>query len=157
MMFGPPAARISECSGGLGTAASGGGGGGSGGGAVTESAAKRQKTDDGSVVGLVVDNDDGTYRCTYTPPAAAAGRWPQWQLTIQIRGMHIAGSPFALEVVNGKEFTFDHITQGGLRQAASFDGNGALYGARLLKDTCPYSSCTVPSPACSFVSIDSLR
>jgi hypothetical protein len=50
-----------------------------------------------------------------------------WQLAVQIGDVHIAGSPFAVELVAGKEFVFEQITQGGEETVASFDGKGVLY------------------------------
>jgi hypothetical protein len=62
------------------------------------------------VVGTVVDGGDGTYQCSFTPPTGVVVG--EWQLTVQIGGVPIAGSPFAVEVSAGKAFVFDHITQG---------------------------------------------
>eukprot|EP00729_Bicosta_minor_P010909 gene10909-biopygen2342 len=47
----------------------------------------------------VVDNGDGTYSCSYTPPEGAAGvGGGKWQLEVLLNGKHIVGSPFAIEV-----------------------------------------------------------
>jgi hypothetical protein len=62
----------------------------------------------------VVDGENGTYQCSYIPLVdAAAG---MWQLAVQIGDVHIAGSPFAVELVAGKEFMFqkgDAVTVNG--------------------------------------------
>jgi hypothetical protein len=116
-------------------------GGGSGGGRATavveEQPSKRHKNikpinseqkqtaPAAPVVGTVVDVGDGTYQCTYILSAGAAGG--EWQLAVRMRGAHIAGSPFAVEVTAGKEFVFEQINQGGYRTAASFDGKGVLH------------------------------
>eukprot|EP00729_Bicosta_minor_P019815 gene19815-biopygen7554 len=109
-----------------GAAPSGGGGGGGGGGAAaaakpgkgkrkrgdggsgstgkgwvkksktgaTTSAAARDKTEL-----TVVDNEDGTYSCSYTPSEGAAEvGGGKWQLEVLLNGESIVGSPFAVEV-----------------------------------------------------------
>jgi hypothetical protein len=89
-------------------------------------------------VGTVVDGENGTYQCSYIPWVdAAAG---MWQLAVQIGGLHIAGSPFAVELVAGKEFVFEQITQGGYMTAASFDGKGVLHWIGTKYGTMPYTN-----------------
>ena len=109
-----------------------GGGGGGAAASADEPPSKRRKTTKASkgkqkqeaaavsaaaaapaaaVVGTVVDCGDGTYRCSYTPvtpPGAVAdgggGKGGAvWQLAVQIGGVHIAGSPFAVEMMPGAE------------------------------------------------------
>eukprot|EP00729_Bicosta_minor_P024778 gene24778-biopygen1726 len=47
----------------------------------------------------VVDNGDGTYSCSYTPPVGAdAVGGGKWRLEVLLNGKHIVGSPFAIEV-----------------------------------------------------------
>eukprot|EP00729_Bicosta_minor_P008452 gene8452-biopygen18886 len=47
----------------------------------------------------VVDNGDGTYSCSYTPPEGAAEvGGGKWQLEVLLNGKPIVGSPFAVEV-----------------------------------------------------------
>jgi hypothetical protein len=64
----------------------------------------------------------------------------QWQLAIQVGGIHVAGSPFAIEVINGRRFTFDHIVQGDQGKASSFDGKGVLYYIGTESGTKPYTN-----------------
>jgi hypothetical protein len=95
------------------------------------------------VVGVVVDLGDGTYHCSYTPPLAAVGVGEgatQWQLAVHIGGVHIAGSPFVVEVaaVNRKEFVFERITQGDQGMVATFDGQGVLHWIGTNGGTAPY-------------------
>eukprot|EP00729_Bicosta_minor_P001910 gene1910-biopygen20739 len=80
----------------------GGGGGSSGKGR----ASKKSKTG-AATSGLVpaernttvVDNGDGTYSCSYTPPEGAAEvGGGKWQLEVLLNGKPIVGSPFAVEV-----------------------------------------------------------
>eukprot|EP00729_Bicosta_minor_P024403 gene24403-biopygen9588 len=47
----------------------------------------------------VVDNGDGTFSCSYTPPEGAAEvGGGKWQLEVLLNGKPIVGSPFAVEV-----------------------------------------------------------
>eukprot|EP00729_Bicosta_minor_P032823 gene32823-biopygen30591 len=64
----------------------------------------------------VVDNGDGTYSCSYTPPvgADAVGDGKR-RLEVLLNGKHIVGSPFAIEVrpsANMTNWAFDSITTG---------------------------------------------
>eukprot|EP00729_Bicosta_minor_P002160 gene2160-biopygen10887 len=101
-----------------GAAPSGGGGGGAaakpasgkrkrgGGGSIgNRRASKRNKTGDAASPvpptndTMVVDNSDGTYSCSYTPPEGAdAVGGGKWRLEVLLNGKHIVGSPFAIEV-----------------------------------------------------------
>lgn len=79
------------CGGGDG---SGGGGGDDGGGGAAAGGGQQE-----CVGGTAVDNGDGTYSCSYTPPEGAdevgGGKW---RLEVLLNGKHIVGSPFAIEV-----------------------------------------------------------
>eukprot|EP00729_Bicosta_minor_P022000 gene22000-biopygen1660 len=81
--------------------------GGSGGGGA--SASKKSKTDAAAssasvgkggvfeaISGAAVDNDDGTYSCSYTLPDGAEEQ--EWALEVLLNGEHVVGSPFALHV-----------------------------------------------------------
>eukprot|EP00729_Bicosta_minor_P005574 gene5574-biopygen18820 len=62
----------------------------------------------------VVDNSDGTYSCSYTPPEGAdAVGGGKWGLEVLLNGKHIVGSPFAIEVrprANMTNWAFGSIT-----------------------------------------------
>eukprot|EP00729_Bicosta_minor_P017349 gene17349-biopygen16219 len=64
----------------------------------------------------VVDNSDGTYSCSYTPPDGAdVVGGGKWRLEVLLNGKHIVGSPFAIEVrprANMTNWVFDSITTG---------------------------------------------
>eukprot|EP00729_Bicosta_minor_P032599 gene32599-biopygen28400 len=81
--------------------------GGSGGGRA--SASKKSKTDAATpsapggkggvfeaISGAAVDNDDGTYSCSYTLPDGAEEK--DWALEVLLNGELVVGSPFALNV-----------------------------------------------------------
>eukprot|EP00729_Bicosta_minor_P001906 gene1905-biopygen20735 len=51
-----------------------------------------------TIAGTVVDNGDGTYICSYTPPKGADERSGGWRLNVLLNGKHLLGSPFAIEV-----------------------------------------------------------
>eukprot|EP00729_Bicosta_minor_P005573 gene5573-biopygen18819 len=54
----------------------------------------------------VVDNSDGTYSCSYTPPEGAdAVGGGKWGLEVLLNGKHIVGSPFAIEVRPSADIT----------------------------------------------------
>eukprot|EP00729_Bicosta_minor_P010042 gene10042-biopygen17958 len=54
----------------------------------------------------VVDNGDGTYSCSYTPPAGAAEvGGGKWRLEVLLNGKPIVGSPFAVEVRPSADIT----------------------------------------------------
>ena len=93
------------------------------------------------VVGAVVDAGNGTYRCSYTPPAAAAGGGARWQLSVQIGGVHVAGSPFAVAVsaTKDQEFVFEKVTQGGDGTASSFGEGGVLHYIGTNERTTPFA------------------
>eukprot|EP00729_Bicosta_minor_P018649 gene18649-biopygen24253 len=108
-------------------------GGGSGGGAAAAAAAKpasgkRKRSGGGSsgkgratkksktgaaassapaeTTTTVVDNGDGTYSCSYTPPDGAdAVGGGKWQLEVLLNGKPIVGSPFAVEVRPSADMT----------------------------------------------------
>jgi len=78
----------------------GGGGGGSAGSrdVVTAPAAGFIS----HVDGVVVDNANGTYNCSYTPPdGAAVVNGGRWRLEVTLNGNHIARSPFPIRVHPG--------------------------------------------------------
>eukprot|EP00729_Bicosta_minor_P032813 gene32813-biopygen18546 len=64
----------------------------------------------------VVDNGDGTYSCSYTPPEGAAEvGGGKWRLKVLLNGKPIVGSPFAVEVRPSADITnwvFGSITTG---------------------------------------------
>eukprot|EP00729_Bicosta_minor_P006287 gene6287-biopygen22854 len=64
----------------------------------------------------VVDNGDGTYSCSYTPPVGAdAVGGGKWRLEVLLNGKHIVGSPFAIGVrprANMTNWAFGSITTG---------------------------------------------
>eukprot|EP00729_Bicosta_minor_P001110 gene1110-biopygen29778 len=54
----------------------------------------------------VVDNSDGTYSCSYTPPEGAdAVGGGKWRLEVLLNGKPIVGSPFAIEVRPSADMT----------------------------------------------------
>eukprot|EP00729_Bicosta_minor_P006326 gene6326-biopygen25912 len=64
----------------------------------------------------VVDNGDGTYSCSYTPPKGAdAVGGGKWRLEVLLNGNPIVGSPFAIEVrpsANMTNWTFGSVATG---------------------------------------------
>jgi hypothetical protein len=56
-------------------------------------------TEELEVPGDVVDDDNGSYRCSYTP-ATNDGAPRGWRLAVRVNGTHVAGSPFAPEVTS---------------------------------------------------------
>eukprot|EP00729_Bicosta_minor_P001623 gene1623-biopygen8932 len=64
----------------------------------------------------VVDNGNGTYSCSYTPPDGAAEvGGGKWQLEVLLNGKPIVGSPFVVEVRPSADITnwvFSSITTG---------------------------------------------
>eukprot|EP00729_Bicosta_minor_P032593 gene32593-biopygen21379 len=64
----------------------------------------------------VVDNSDGTYSCSYTPPEGAdAVGGGKWRLEVLLNGKHIVGSPFAIEVrpsANMTNWAFGSVATG---------------------------------------------
>eukprot|EP00729_Bicosta_minor_P001108 gene1108-biopygen29776 len=64
----------------------------------------------------VVDNGDGTYSCSYTPPDGAAEvGGGKWQLEVLLNGKPIVGSPFAVEVrpsANMANWAFGSVATG---------------------------------------------
>eukprot|EP00729_Bicosta_minor_P006285 gene6285-biopygen22852 len=118
---------------------SGGGGGGAAAAAAKPDSGKRKRTGSGGSSGkgratkksktgaaasptpptndtTVVDNSDGTYSCSYTPPEGAdAVGGGKLRLEVLLNGKHIVGSPFAIEVrprVNMANWAFGSITTG---------------------------------------------
>eukprot|EP00729_Bicosta_minor_P006286 gene6286-biopygen22853 len=64
----------------------------------------------------VVDNGDGTYSCSYTPPEGAdAVGGGKWRLEVLLNGKQIVGSPFAVEVrprANMTNWAFGSVATG---------------------------------------------
>ena len=83
-----------------------GGGGGGAAGSASDSTA--------TIDVDVADNGDGTYSCSYTPPAGTdeigAGKW---QLEVLLNGKHIDGSPFPIEVRGSRNWLFSSMGAGG--------------------------------------------
>eukprot|EP00729_Bicosta_minor_P006327 gene6327-biopygen25913 len=79
-------------------------------GATTAAAAPAETTT------TVVDNGDGTYSCSYTPPDGAdTVGGGKWRLEVLLNGKHIVGSPFAIEVrpsANMTNWTFGSVATG---------------------------------------------
>jgi hypothetical protein len=69
-------------------------------------------------VGTFDDVGDGTYRCRYTPEQKEGVRGGLWNLEVLVRGEHIAGSPFPVQLTAGLRFEFS---------GEPFDTQGLLY------------------------------
>eukprot|EP00729_Bicosta_minor_P018595 gene18595-biopygen29334 len=79
----------------------GGGDGGGGGGGAAAGGGEQV-----CVGGIAVDNGDGTYSCSYTPPeGAGAVDGGKWRLEVLLNSKHIVGSPFAVEVRPSADIT----------------------------------------------------
>ena len=93
------------------------------------------------IEGKVVDNNDGTYTASFTPPIPPIQhRYGEHKLSITFEGQHIKGSPFDVRVRNGVAYetlsssdkTCYHLSQS-YPYDVVVDENGDMYAANYLR------------------------